>query len=456
MLKKFRIWYWIASAFIKKYAVGLTLGTILGILLVLYWHRVARILPFTNTQHLGRVGTVTLAQMPLDIQQQVSRGLTKINSKGEWVADVAQTIEPNSDGTVYVVTLKNDVYWPDGSPLTSADIDLTITDVAIQKPDPQTVTFTLKEPFAPFPSILSQPILKKTQQGVFRKKTVIIGLNQYSISNVETNGQYLKKVTLISPNSSLVYHFFPTEDDAVTAFKLGHIDTIQDISATYFDNWPHINQQKQAASNRYLGLFFNTSNPVLQDKALRQMLAYATPKATDETRIISPISRQSWVYNPQVKPYIQNLETAKASLAKLVEANPNLSLQLTLTTTPAYVSIAQQIMDAWQQLGVTVQLQIVPVPDINDYQVLLIGQQIPDDPDQYLLWHSTQATTNISKYQSPKIDKLLEDGRREIDKEERKQIYQDFQRFLVEDCPVVFLNQLENYTISRRDFTDSQ
>lgn len=448
MLKKIRIWYWISSAFIRKYALGLTIGTIVGIFLVAYSSTIFKIIPLTRTHHLGRIGTFTLAQMPLDIQQQVSRGLTKINPKGEWVTDVAQTITTNEDGTTYTVTLKPDVFWPDGQPLTSADIDLTITDVSIQKPDPLTITFTLKEPFAPFPTILSQPILKKTKQGFIRKKTIITGLNQFAITNVETNGQYLKKVTLDSAGETRIYHFFPTEDEAVISFKLGHIDIIHDLASSQFTDWPSVKVEQVASSNRYLALFFNTSNKLLQDKSLRQLLAYATPKTTDDARVISPISKQSWAYNPQVKPYIYNLDAAKASLEKLKAANPNLDLKLSLTTTPAYVDIAQNIINAWQQLGITTELQIVPMPDTNDYQILLIGQQIPDDPDQYLLWHSTQAT-NISKYQNPKIDKLLEDGRKEIDKEERKQIYQDFQRFLVEDCPVVFLHQLNTLTVSR-------
>lgn len=449
MLKKLRIWYWIVSAFIKKYAVGLILGSLVGVLLVMYSNTFMQLIPITQTHTIGKIGTYTLAQIPLDIQQQVSRGLTKINSKGEWVPDVAQSVEPNPEGTQYTVVIKNNLTWPDGTPLTSADIDLSIADVTIQKPDPQTIVFTLKEPFAPFPTILSQPILKKVKQGFIRKKTAIVGLNQFTITNVETANQYVKKITLKSDAGTYVYQFFPTEEDAIIAFKLGHIDAIQDLTAPYLTNWPKVTVKEQNDSNRYLALFFNTTHKLLQDKSLRQALAYATPKVTDDSRVISPISRQSWAYNPQVKPYNQNLDTAKTYLEKLKAANPGYTPDLTLTTTPAYVTDAQQIIEAWKQLGINVQLQIVPVPDTNDYQILLIGQQIPNDPDQYLLWHSTQQATNISKYQNPKIDKLLEDGRKQINKEERKQIYQDFQRFLVEDCPVVFLRQLNSFTLTR-------
>ncbi len=448
MIKKLRIWSWIVSAFIKKYAIGITIGTIAGVILVVYFDPILKMLPITNTQHIGRIGSFTLAQLPLDIQQQVSSGLTKINQKGDWVADVANTVNINQDGTQYTVTINPETTWNDGTPLTTADIELNIADVTIDRPDPQTITFTLQEAFAPFPTILSQPILRKTKMGFIRKKTEISGINEFSITDVETNGQYLKKVILSSGNSVKVYHFYPTEEDALVAFKLGHIDTIEGLSSAPMDQWSNVSIEKEPDPNRYLTLFFNTADPNLQDKTIRQMLAYATPKSTDDDRVISPISRNSWAYNPQVKPYLYNLDTAKEMLDKIVAANPNIELQITLTTTPAYVDIGQQIVDAWNQLGVTANLQIVSFPDTNEYQALLIGQQIPDDPDQYALWHSTQAT-NIAKYKSPKIDKLIEDGRKETDKDKRKQIYLDFQRFLVEDSPAVFLQELPNFTIAR-------
>ena len=164
--------------------------------------------------------------------------------------------------------------------------------------------------------------------------------------------------------------------------------------------------------------------------------------------MISPIGKNSWAYNPQVKPYDFNLETAQSMLTKIKTANPQFNLNLELTTTPSYADLADSIIKAWSQIGIIGKLKIVPYPDTTDYQILLIGQEIPNDPDQYALWHSTQGT-NITQYQNPKIDKLLEDGRKELDPEIRMQIYQDFQRFLVEDSPAVFLYTLPLYNLSR-------
>ena len=82
----------------------------------------------------------------------------------------------------------------------------------------------------------------------------------------------------------------------------------------------------------------------------------------------------------------------------------------------------------------------------TDFDVLLAMQEIPRDPDQYALWHSTQAG-NITDFKNARIDKLLEDGRKTLDQEKRKQIYFDFQRYLLEDLPVIFLHFPTYYEI---------
>jgi len=70
---------------------------------------------------------------------------------------------------------------------------------------------------------------------------------------------------------------------------------------------------------------------------------------------------------------------------------------------------------------------------------LLIAQNIPADPDQYSLWHSTQTQTNISQISNPRIDKDLEDGRKATDSAVRKARYQDFQKVLLDHAPATFL-----------------
>jgi ABC-type transport system substrate-binding protein len=87
-------------------------------------------------------------------------------------------------------------------------------------------------------------------------------------------------------------------------------------------------------------------------------------------------------------------------------------------------------------------------PDTNNYQLLLIGQESSIDPDQYFMWHSAQPT-NFTRYKNTRIDSLLERGPQETDVTERRAIYQEFQQFLLEDPPAIFLRYLNNYSLAR-------
>ena len=121
--------------------------------------------------------------------------------------------------------------------------------------------------------------------------------------------------------------------------------------------------------------------------------------------------------------------------------------KLTISVLPLYLSTAENIKSDWDTLGVPTQIQVVPeVP--TDFSILVIAQAIPLDPDQYNLWHSTQST-NITHFNRPRADKLLEDGRKTTDTSSRKSIYAELQKFITEEVPVIFLYHPISYTITR-------
>lgn len=51
--------------------------------------------------------------------------------------------------------------WQDGKKVTSDSLTYDFADVEIQRPNPQTITFKLKERFSPFPSVVATPVFKK-------------------------------------------------------------------------------------------------------------------------------------------------------------------------------------------------------------------------------------------------------------------------------------------------------
>ena len=125
------------------------------------------------------------------------------------------------------------------------------------------------------------------------------------------------------------------------------------------------------------------------------------------------------------------------------------NLSLNIATTPVLLDEAEAIAKNWRDLGITVNVQVISsIPE--NFDAFLAILDIPRDPDQYSLWHSSQEASNISNYKNPRIDKLLEDGRTVTNESERKKIYLDFQRFLVEDSPAAFLYHPISYSVSRK------
>ncbi|MEK7497961.1 MAG: ABC transporter substrate-binding protein [Patescibacteria group bacterium] len=252
-------------------------------------------------------------------------------------------------------------------------------------------------------------------------------------------GGYVEKITITNKDGDRkIFKFYPNLERTKLAFKLGEVNVIYDmLDPKPFDTWKTVNITKSVSKNRFAAIFFNSE---LLDKATRQALSYTIDKSQfEEERAFGPLSPQSWAYNPQVKPY--DYDPSKAGDLK--------KLNLKLTTTAPLIATAEKIVKNWKNLGINVDIQVVSVvPD--DYQAFLAIYDIPSDPDQYTIWHSTQTSANISKYKNPRIDKLLEDGRAQLNQDERKKIYLDFQRFLLEDAPAAFLYHPYSYTISRK------
>ena len=158
------------------------------------------------------------------------------------------------------------------------------------------------------------------------------------------------------------------------------------------------------------------------------------------------VSRSSGVVLPDIPSYRSSIQGDTS--ASFPDSFFVSSVRVKLPTPPSsMMSVAEEIKKDWQQLGIETEIKLI-LSSEEEFEALLVTQQIPQDPDQYLLWHSTQ-TTNLSQYKSPKLDKLLEDGRKTFDQEERKEIYLDFQRFLVEDSPAIFLFHPTVYSLSR-------
>jgi peptide/nickel transport system substrate-binding protein len=420
------------GAFLSRFKGVIFGAVILGVALFLSFRFLAPII-FSPTLRIGYVGAYTPDNMPEEVSSLISEGLTVTGSDGETLPGLAKNWE-SQDGKKWTFTLDDQKTWQDGKKITSADINYSFTDVAVSKPDSKTLVFELNLPLSPFPSVLSKPVFKKG----------LLGVGPWKVAKLTLSGNNVERLVLKNEDGSRrIIKFYPTEDRAKLGFKLGEVNELVDLfNPGEFTTWETVTVKEEVYQDRVVVLFFNVTDDFLADKSIRQGLAYAIDKEKLGGQLaLSPLSPDSWAFNPQVKPYKYDKQRADELIERLGE--------IKLVTTPALLSVAESIAQDWGSVGVDTKVQITSIFP-SEYQAFLVIYDIPKDPDQYSTWHSSQKGTNISKYASPRIDKLLEDGRLEVDKEKRREIYLDFQRFLLEDAPAVFLQHPSSYSIIRK------
>jgi len=434
--KKVRFFFTLTIAFFRRQQKMLFLGFLLGISSFLLIPRIYKKLTFQKAERIGYIGKFTYDTLPLEIQKKISKGLTDISSDGRVIPQIAKSWEINKNGKEYIFSLGDDFFWQDGKPLKAQDISYGFSDVATTFLGEKKIKFELKEPFSPFPFVVSQPLFKRE----------LIGLGEYKVTKIKRSGQIIHQIHLLHQKEQkrVILKFYPTEEALKIAFKLGEIDIIKEISyPDEFNSWDRVRIIPEVKYNRLVAVFFNTNNPKFSEKSFRQALAYAIEKKWPY-RALGPINPHSWAYNPNVKPYNFDLENAKKLFEKVEGKNQEIK-KIELSTVPALLETAEGIKSNWEKLGISCKIKITNSLD-EPFEALLAIQEIPSDPDQYSFWHSTQKL-NITKYENPKIDKLLEEGRGSFDDAKRKEIYSDFQKSLVEETPAIFLFHPIVYTI---------
>lgn len=465
-----RKYYWYFTAYLKKHGLAFV-SSVIGAIIVfsILVPTLVKTLEIKSRDYIGMVGKYTLDTLPLEITEQISSGLTKVDEEGLVVPNVAERISIEDEGQTYRFIIRKGIKWQDGNTLEPEDVQYQLkdTEVISTKND---IVFKLPAPFAPFPGVVAQPLLKQIKEPyrLFFTRDNLVGIGNYRITDYKMENNQLKEISIDSVDQRKIYRFYLSEADMVLAFKRGEIDIMENLSQSHgLESWKNVTLESEMRTDRYLALFFDNNNPLFP-KNIRQALSYATSKPDDDSRAYGPISPDSWAYLEGGKSYKYDLERA---IERIIDDPPAKLVEFTITTTSEFESEADKIQKEWLELfskakeecndsniveekslcdnlNAKINLKITNFPDLNNFETILIGQEIPQDPDQYSLWHSDQPS-NFSHYKNTRIDALLENGRTTIDQTERTEIYQEFQQFFLEDAPAIFIRYLDSYKISR-------
>lgn len=444
-----RLIFWLFKAYLKKWRKTILICFILGLvfffLLNFFLSTLVAKFPLIQKETIGMVGAYTTDSLPPFVLHDVSRGLTKLDSAGKPVADVASRWDIKDDGKLYIFHLKPHENFNDGSELTSNDIKISFSDVKINRPDRYTISYQLKEPFAPFLVTMARPILKDNY----------VGLGAYKIKDIQLNGSFIVSLTMVNatqPFKVRVYEFFPTQEALRLAFVLGNISEATGLTDISFKNssftaFPNATIKKETDYHQLVTLFYNTQDKDLSNSRLRDAFSYVFPNNFSQgEKAYSAYPPSFWTYQPSVLK-TQDFDHAKLLMQAALGSNSQLPT-FTIDVLPKYADVAKVVANSLKKIGVSTKIEVASNRPDN-FQMFIGDFHVPEDPDQYSLWHKGQEN-NITRFDNQRIDKLLEDGRKTIDTNARLKIYADFQKYLQDEQPASFLYFPYTYAVTRK------
>lgn len=453
--KTIRLYYWLVLEFFKKHLKYILLSFLLSLVTIFVIISLSPFIQsyiFTKHDVIGMAGQYDINNLPDDITFKISNGLIFINDKGELVPSLASSWQFDNTGRKYTFKLRDNLVWNDGQEFTAYDINYKFVDVQSKVVDKNTITFFLKNALPVFPTYLKKPILKYPLVGI---------AGVYKVESMRMEYGNIKELTL-APNKkglhTLVYKFYDDEGQVITAYKRGEINEMQiskSSAAQDFGKWKNSTVERNVDYSRLMTLFFNMNNPIwkdAKDKEVRQAIRnLINPEKFKDMGVeaVGSINPLSWAYDEDLKRNVYDPESAEKLLKKLNIATS--SATFNFNTSYDNFAAADEIVTSFQKVGLKINQNFVSSASDTDFDFLLAYWKTPVDPDQYYFWHQKQrGKGNITGYNRPKIDKLLEDGRKTTSVDERKKIYLEFEKTLLDDPPAVFLFYPYIYTVTRK------
>lgn len=254
----------------------------------------------------------------LDMTRLIYSGLMRKNGDATITPDLAEKYEMSKDGLTYTFTLKDNVFFQDGEPVTVDDIIFTINEakdsiiksphkihwdgVTVKKIDDKTIQFSLKQPYPSFLEnatlgIMPAHIWNDSPIELNNANTEPIGSGPYMVKNVmkESSGVItsyelapFKKFVLGEPYiKNLALHFYSNEDELVRALEEKTVDQISSITPLNADILKERNFQiESTVLPRVFGLFFNQNqNNLFTNK----VITTAIDQAIDKDKIVREV-----------------------------------------------------------------------------------------------------------------------------------------------------------------------
>jgi len=434
------------------------------------------------------------------ITEAVYTSLLGFNQKSELVPALAESWE-SPDPRTYVFKLRRGVKFHKGQSLTAKDVKYSLErildpatgatlrsnllGIQIETPDDFTVRIRLKEPDATLPVVLgmaeSAILSEEWMRGKPNIKVEANGTGPFNLADHEP-----KVRIVLKKNAQYFERGFPYLDQVeirmisnegarVNALRSRAVDMID------FVPWKDIDVLKkerglevQSEGGAFMNLWFNTGKKPFDDPRVRRAVAFAIDRDAVSAAAFfghgaplygPPTTADSWWYNKDLaNAFSHNVAKAKQFLAEAGYPN-GFKVELAVYQGLAiYTQTAQIVQANLQEVGITADIKLLEWATLvdrknkGDYDFLIWGVNIKmPDPDTYTYYFGADSTywAKPVNFSDPKIESLLKEGVRTLDREKRKQIYRSLEAHILDVSPWVFINwreQAEAYVSSVRGY----
>ena len=256
-----------------------------------------------------------------------------VNAAGEYVPELATEWAPSEDGLTWTMTIRDDVTFHDGEPLTAEDVAFSMqlykdtedfpylpsyvaSFTSIEATDDTTVVLTSEAPVANFESnmafiyVLPKHIWESVDDAVEFSNDDMIGSGPFSLAEA-SQGEFVELAANTDywgegPNvDGVIFQTFEADDARVTALTTGQIDAMLDVPETTIPSLQNtenvaLHVAETAAGGSLSDIIFNVTedadcpeddpettdveegvcsgHPALRDLAVRRALAHAVDK----------------------------------------------------------------------------------------------------------------------------------------------------------------------------------
>lgn len=408
----------------------------------------------------GIVGSFTTANpiyatsaVDASVSRLIFAGLLKYDGNSNLKPDLAEKWTVDENRELYTVTLKPNLKWHDGKPLTAKDVVFTYSliqnpdarsylqsswrGIEVKAVDDRTVTFKLPSKLTAFPhslttGILPQHVLAKVPADQMRSNSFNtvrpVGAGPFQIDRVQVTGNDASKEENIGllpfrdyqggePKvNRFVIKTYKDEDQMVDSYKQKQIDAMASLSTISDEFRDDITTRELSPTT--LGettVFLKTTQAPLNDVVVRNALVSAINKQKILENIPYPLAvanqplLSSHVgYNKAYAQATNNLAQANAQLdgagwikdpktGLRSKAGAPLKFRLVSLANSEYASVTQSLQKQWRELGVDVEVALQNEQELqasasqHAYDALLYSVAIGPDPDVFAYWHSSQA-----------------------------------------------------------------